>query len=216
EKKKKKEEKDREKRDKEKDKPKKKNTSAYQVFCKEYRVNINAEQPGLVFGELSKKLAEVWKSMPEKDKRVRSQKAQYLQHKQNKAEATTIKHKSTTDNKPKAVFSITAAAGTSMVPLNKTSSTVSLSPARAPEVDPIDAAAHLQLLGESLSLIGHRLQETEGMVAVSGSLSVLLDSILCALGPLACLTAQIPQLNGCPRNVLSTTLDNIAYIMPGL
>lgn len=37
----------------------------------------------------------------------------------------------------------------------------SLSPARIPEVDPIDAAAHLQLLGESLSLIGHRLQETE-------------------------------------------------------
>lgn len=39
--------------------------------------------------------------------------------------------------------------------------TVSLSPARVPDVDPIDAAAHLQLLGESLSLIGHRLQETE-------------------------------------------------------
>eukprot|EP00066_Takifugu_rubripes_P012667 XP_011601933.1 PREDICTED: HMG domain-containing protein 4 [Takifugu rubripes] len=218
EKKKKKEDKDREKREKEKDKPKKKNTSAYQVFCKEYRVNINAEQPGLVFGELSKKLAEVWKAMPEKDKLVWRQKAQYLQHKQNKAEATTVKHKIVTDNKKQScVFSITAAAtGTGIVPVNKTSSTVSLSPARAPEVDPIDAAAHLQLLGESLSLIGHRLQETEGMVAVSGSLSVLLDSILCALGPLTCLTAQIPQLNGCPRNVLSTTLDNIAYIMPGL
>lgn len=39
-------------------------------------------------------------------------------------------------------------------------------------------------------------------MAVSGSLSVLLDSILCALGPLTCLTAQVPQLNGCPRNVL--------------
>ncbi|KAK1875581.1 HMG domain containing protein 4 [Dissostichus eleginoides] len=77
-----------------KDKPKKKNTTAYQVFCKEYRVNINAEQPGLVFGELSKKLAEVWKAMPEKDKLVWKQKAQYLQHRQNKAEATTIKHKS--------------------------------------------------------------------------------------------------------------------------
>lgn len=64
-----------------------------------------------------------------------------------------------------AVFSITA-AGTSMVPLNKTSNTVSLSPARAPEVDPIDAAAHLQLLGESLSLIGHRLQETEVNFAI--------------------------------------------------
>ncbi|XP_075888673.1 HMG domain-containing protein 4a [Nelusetta ayraudi] len=211
EKKKKKEERDREKHEKDKEKPKKKNTSAYQVFCKEYRVNINAEQPGLVFGELSKKLAEVWKAMPEKDKLVWRQKAQYLQHKQNKAEATTVKHKSVTETKSKA-----SAIGTGVVSPSRAPAAVALSPARVPEVDPIDAAAHLQLLGESLSLIGHRLQETEGMVAVSGSLSVLLDSILCALGPLTCLTAQIPQLNGCPRNVLSNTLDNIAYIMPGL
>ena len=43
------------------------------------------------------------------------------------------------------------------------SSTVVLSssPVKVPETDPIDVAAHLQLLGESLSLIGHRLQETE-------------------------------------------------------
>ncbi|XP_047428537.1 HMG domain-containing protein 4a isoform X2 [Mugil cephalus] len=211
EKKKKKEEKDKEKHEKEKEKPKKKNTTAYQVFCKEYRVNINAEQPGLVFGELSKRLAEVWKAMPEKDKLVWRQKAQYLQHKQNKAEATTVKHKTSSESKSKVV-----GTGSGMVSPSRASGTVSLSPARVPDVDPIDAAAHLQLLGESLSLIGHRLQETEGMVAVSGSLSVLLDSILCALGPLTCLTAQIPQLNGCPRNVLSNTLDNIAYIMPGL
>lgn len=51
--------------------------------------------------------------------------------------------------------------GTGMVSPNKAPGTVSLSPARVPDVDPIDAAAHLQLLGESLSLIGHRLQETE-------------------------------------------------------
>ncbi|XP_041943619.1 HMG domain-containing protein 4a isoform X3 [Alosa sapidissima] len=212
EKKKKKEEKDRDKHDK--DKPKKKNATAYQVFCKEYRVNINAEQPGLVFGELSKKLAEVWKQLPEKDKLVWKQKAQYLQHKQNKAEATTVKRKSSASDGSRSKGSSKGlAAGLSP---GRASLGASLSPARVPEVDPIDAAAHLQLLGESLSLIGHRLQETEGMVAVSGSLSVLLDSILCALGPLTCLTAQIPQLNGCPRNVLSKTLDNIAYIMPGL
>lgn len=42
----------------------------------------------------------------------------------------------------------------------------------------------------------------QGMVAVSGSLSVLLDSIICALGPLACLTTQLPELNGCPKQVL--------------
>ncbi|MCJ8739317.1 hypothetical protein PDJAM_G00045830 [Pangasius djambal] len=208
-KKKKKEEKERDKHDK--DKKKKKSTTAYQVFCKEYRANINAEQPGLVFGELSKKLAEVWKHLPEKDKQIWKQKAQYLQHKQIKAEATTVKQKtSSTDNKIKSSSKVVG-MGAGLTTPSRSSLTI-----RVPEVDPIDAAAHLQLLGESLSLIGHRLQETEGMVAVSGSLSVLLDSILCALGPLTCLTAQVPQLNGCPRSVLSSTLDNIAYIMPGL
>ncbi|XP_076853332.1 HMG domain-containing protein 4a [Brachyhypopomus gauderio] len=214
EKKKKKEEKDRDKH--EKDKPKKKSTTAYQVFCKEYRVNINAEQPGLVFGELSKKLAEVWKQLPDKDKQVWKQKAQYLQHKQNKAEASTIRQKSSSSEIKSKGSSKGVGVATGLATGGRSSLSMSLSPARVPEVDPIDAAAHLQLLGESLSLIGHRLQETEGMVAVSGSLSVLLDSILCALGPLTCLTAQVPQLNGCPRTVLSNTLDNIAYIMPGL
>nr|XP_032630792.1 HMG domain-containing protein 4 [Chelonoidis abingdonii] len=219
EKKKKKEEKEKEKAEKaekDKEKPKKKNMSAYQVFCKEYRVTIVAEHPGIDFGELSKKLAEVWKQLPEKDKLVWKQKAQYLQHKQNKAEATTVKRKaSSSEGAPK----VKASPAGMLSPHKKSpSSTVVLSssPAKAPDTDPIDVAAHLQLLGESLSLIGHRLQETEGMVAVSGSLSVLLDSIICALGPLACLTTQLPELNGCPKQVLSNTLDNIAYIMPGL
>ncbi|XP_060550526.1 HMG domain-containing protein 4 isoform X2 [Pantherophis guttatus] len=200
----------------EKEKPKKKNMSAYQVFCKEYRVNIVAEHPGIDFGELSKKLAEVWKQLPEKDKLVWKQKAQYLQHKQNKAEATTVKRKAmSSEGSPKLKASLTSVP--SPHKKSPTSTMVlSSSPVKVPETDPIDVAAHLQLLGESLSLIGHRLQETEGMVAVSGSLSVLLDSIICALGPLTCLTSQLPELNGCPKHVLSNTLDNIAYIMPGL
>ncbi|KTG41383.1 hypothetical protein cypCar_00026901 [Cyprinus carpio] len=231
EKKKKKEEKDRDRHDK--DKPKKKNTTAYQVFCKEYRVNINAEQPGLVFCDFS----QWWDSDANPlfvlflAPKVWRQKAQYLQHKQNKAEAMSVKRKTLTTPDSKSKGSSKAVSlGAGLAPQGRSS--LSLSPARVPDVDPIDAAAHLQLLGESLSLIGHRLQETEGMVAVSGSLSVLLDSILCALGPLTCLTAQVPQLNGCPRNILlickvydfntsptflqSNTLDNIAYIMPGL
>ncbi|XP_023572977.1 HMG domain-containing protein 4 isoform X2 [Octodon degus] len=214
ERKKKKEERDRERERGEK--PKKKNMSAYQVFCKEYRVSIVAEHPGIDFGELSKKLAEVWKQLPEKDKLIWKQKAQYLQHKQNKAEATTVKRKASVSEGSTKVRAPSAGV---LSPQKKSLPTTVLfpaSPARAPETEPIDVAAHLQLLGESLSLIGHRLQETEGMVAVSGSLSVLLDSIICALGPLACLTTQLPELNGCPKQVLSNTLDNIAYIMPGL
>lgn len=106
-------------------------------------------------------------------------------------------------------------------------------------IKPIDVAAHLKLLGESLTIIGERLKEHEvssarlgspipaslpsfwwlqGQIAVSGSLSVLLDSLLCALGPLMCLTQQVPELQaGCcsPEQLLST-LDNVAFIMPGL
>ncbi|XP_053325172.1 HMG domain-containing protein 4 [Spea bombifrons] len=207
---------DKKKKKEETDKPKKKNMSAYQVFSKEYRGSIIAEHPGIDFGELSKKLAEVWKQLPEKDKLAWKQKAQYLQHKQNKAEATTVKRKSSSSEAtPKSKGSPSGVSS----PHKKSPSSVlsfSSSPAKVPDTEPIDVAAHLQLLGESLSLIGHRLQETEGMVAVSGSLSVLLDSILCALGPLVCLTSHVPQLNACPKQVLSNTLDNIAYVMPGL
>ncbi|XP_032869401.1 HMG domain-containing protein 4 isoform X2 [Amblyraja radiata] len=225
EKKKKKEEKDKEKI--EKPEKKKKNISAYQLFCKEYRVNIVAEHPGIDFGELSKKLAEVWKQLPDKDKQVWKQKCQYLQHKQNKAEAMTVKRKLTdslddTTVKQKGKQNSSSLPGM-VIPQKKSAHSVGLggislssSPVKMPDADPIDVAAHLQLLGESLSLIGHRLQETEGMVAVSGSLSVLLDSIICALGPLTCLTAQVDHLNGCPKETLAHTLDNIAYIMPGL
>ncbi|XP_072348139.1 HMG domain-containing protein 4a isoform X1 [Scyliorhinus torazame] len=227
EKKKKKEEKDKEKV--EKPEKKKKNMSAYQLFCKEYRINIVSEHPGIDFGELSKKLAEVWKQLPDKEKQVWKQKCQYLQHKQNKAEAMTVKRKLTdlleeTATKQKGRQNSSSLSGmvtshkksSHLVGLGASSHSSSSSPIKMPDIDPIDVAAHLQLLGESLSLIGHRLQETEGMVAVSGSLSVLLDSIICALGPLTCLTAQVDCLNGCPKEVLAHTLDNIAYIMPGL
>ncbi|NP_001025555.1 HMG box-containing protein 4 [Xenopus tropicalis] len=207
---------DKKKKKEDPEKPKKKNMSAYQVFSKEYRGSIIAEHPGIDFGELSKKLAEVWKQLPEKDKLAWKQKAQYLQHKQNKAEATTVKRKSSSSES--AARSKGSSSGLPSPNKKSPTSVVSFStsPAKVPDTEPIDVAAHLQLLGESLSLIGHRLQETEGMVAVSGSLSVLLDSILCALGPLVCLTSHVPQLNACPKQILSNTLDNIAYVMPGL
>ena len=80
----------------------------------------------------------------------------------------------------------------------------------------LELAAHLTLLGESLSVIGGRLREHEGQIAVSGSLSVLLDSLLCSLGPLVCLTQRVPELDGADPDTLASILDNVAYIMPGL
>jgi len=95
-------------------------------------------------------------------------------------------------------------------------SNVSSSMYRVTGTEPLDAAAHLKLLGESLSMIGERLCKHEGQIAVSGSLSVLLDSLLCATAPLLCLTQQVPELNGIPQDTLKKILDNVAYIMPGL
>ena len=83
-------------------------------------------------------------------------------------------------------------------------------------VQPIEIAAHLTLLGESLQIIGERLTEHEGQIAVSGSLSVLLDSLLCAMGPLICLTQYVPELNGAREEDLKQIVDNVAFIMPGL
>nr|XP_046267441.1 uncharacterized protein LOC124071044 isoform X2 [Scatophagus argus] len=81
---------------------------------------------------------------------------------------------------------------------------------------PVSTAAHLHLLGESLSLIGQHLQETNKMVNMSSSLSLLLDSLLCALAPLICLTVEIPELRSCTQHTLASTLENIAYLMPGM
>ncbi|XP_041452131.1 uncharacterized protein LOC111074369 [Drosophila obscura] len=91
-------------------------------------------------------------------------------------------------------------------------------PSEKSNIAAIDAAAHLKLLGESLTVIGERLKKHNGHVALSGSLSVLLDSLLCSMGPLLCMTTQIPGLENKPqlRNNLANTLDNIAYVMPGL
>ncbi|XP_039512530.1 HMG box-containing protein 4-like [Pimephales promelas] len=213
---------------------KKKVLTAYQIFYKEYRNSILEEEPGLDFGDLSKRLADAWKQLPEGDKQVWRERSEYLQRKQ-KESVKHVKHvkqqqaprplKDSSRVKGPPPCAVAPAGGVVVlkrpeVPVtpvqNGTANAPAFSPLRDPDVDPIDAAAHLQLLGESLSLIGRRLQETEGMVTVSGSLSVLLDSVLCALGPLACLTTQVPELNGCPHHVLSNTLDNIAYVMPGL
>ncbi|XP_016526754.1 uncharacterized protein hmgxb4b isoform X2 [Poecilia formosa] len=81
---------------------------------------------------------------------------------------------------------------------------------------PVSAAAHLHLLGESMSLIGSHLEETNKRVCMSGSLSLFLDSLLCALAPLMCLTTQIPELTSCSEHTLTSTLENVAYVMPGL
>lgn len=83
-----------------------------------------------------------------------------------------------------------------------------------PEI--VNLAAHLTLVGESLSMIGERLMEHQVQIEVSGGLSVMLDSLLCAMGPLICLTMKVPGIEGVKQTTRDQILDNCAFIMPGL
>lgn len=222
---------------------KRKRLTAYTMWCNSVRYKVLNENPGIDFAQLSRRLGEIWQSVPAKDKMAWKRKA--------KREARKLLGKGlliTTGKGGGSSQSQTSVSGAQAVPSssttpppiyhppirhhsgkhhssNNSAATVSAakqqedqsgSPSKMLGIDPIDTAAHLKLVGDSLSIIGIRLQEHRGLIAVQGSLSVLLDSLLCAVGPLMCLTTQVPELNGCSAKTHTRVLDNIAYIMPGL
>lgn len=183
--------------------------TAYMLWCREYRQKIVRETPNMDFATISRRLGEVWQTLPEKTKLNWRRQAKNLSGKTGKSTNNLINTGKQSE-------------GSRSKLLNKQNSSKSLeSPSASyslisvPGTAPIDVAAYLKLLGESLGNIGQRLTEHEGQIAVSGSLSVLLDSTLSVLGPLLCLTSQVKELNGCDKEVLEDIMDNIAYIMPG-
>ncbi|GLV35878.1 uncharacterized protein CBL_09904 [Carabus blaptoides fortunei] len=197
--------------------------TAYMMWAREVRAELLRVNPEMDFSAMSKKLGELWATVPSNEKfnwRRRAKRANNkvlaLDSSSNEAAA---KMKSTgLPVKGNIVSGPVSPPDGAKVKQTSSSATAAGDVAiyKVTGTQPIDVAAHLELLGESLRIIGERLKEHEGQIAVSGSLSVLLDSLLCALGPLMCLTQQVPELNSCPPDQLAQTLDNIAYIMPGL
>lgn len=246
--------------------------TAYMLWAKEIRQELMKANPELDFSQTSKKLGELWATVPFNEKYIWKRRAKRLAAKggvrpdkfqqgagstggtvistantimtsvvtNKKAKSTPARKFINKQQQPPSVTPMNQqitqnnhTVSTSVLPVSPTEPTVSRSnksaaaglvsePVVGPGLykvvgtQPIDVAAHLRLLGESLSIIGERLKEHEGQIAVSGSLSVLLDSLLCVLGPLLCLTQQVPEMNVCPQQQLTKMLDNIAYIMPGL
>ncbi|KAL5022617.1 hypothetical protein ScPMuIL_001772 [Solemya velum] len=203
-------------------KKKKRPPTAYTMWCNQHRARIVSDNPGIDFATLSRRLGEIWQGLPAKEKLSWKRKAKRIANKVNKG-STMI---STGKNKRVDLFHATKSAAAGGVPplrqqpatpkAVRPSDEIMPSPVKGLGAEPVDVSAHLKLLGESLSIIGMRLQEHKGMIAVQGSLSVLLDSMLCACGPLVCLTSQVPELDGCSQQTHLNTLDNIAYYMPGL
>lgn len=211
----------------EKKEKKKKRLTAYTMWCNSMRNKVLQDSPELDFAQLSKRLGEIWQGLPSRDKMSWKRKA--------KKEARKLLGKGLLIRTGKFA---PPAPGSSRPPIHhlppgqqkaaKQEEQAALLRIGMPlamndatrdggsGIEPIDVAAYLKLVGESLSIIGMRLQEHRGMIAVQGSFSVLLDSLLCALGPLMCLTTQVPELHGCPAETHNRTLDNLAYFMPGL
>ncbi|XP_058800711.1 HMG box-containing protein 4-like [Phymastichus coffea] len=210
--------------------------TAYMLWSKEARQQLVEHHPNLDFATISKKLGELWATVPNLEKHNWKKRAKRLQlrstNQNNKLPQSSrqfINKLGTAINRenaaPKTINLGVPTIGNKLYVspphLNKSGKDLNdahlgLGGYKVTGTQPIDVAAHLALLGESLTLIGKRLKEHEGQITVSGSLPLLLDSLLCALGPLLCLTQQIPEMNGAEPQVLSSTLENVAYIMPGL
>ncbi|XP_071444152.1 HMG box-containing protein 4 isoform X2 [Hetaerina americana] len=226
--------------------------TAYMLWAKEVRQEILRVNPDMDFATISKRLGELWATVPTNEKYNWKRRAKRLAVKGNrmgvidtarwKSPPARNKFLNKTGSRPvdrassrwqnashgqqRATQPAAQQATPPSVPTNESSSgpvagvvdpTVGTGLYKVVGTQPVDVAAHLGLLGESLMIIGERLTEHEGQIAVSGSLSVLLDSLLCAIGPLLCLAQQIPEAaHACPQHTLSKILDNIAYVMPGL
>ncbi|GFR80122.1 HMG box-containing protein 4 [Elysia marginata] len=207
--------------------------TAYMLFCNTHRPGIVNQNPGIEFAGISKKLGEMWQTLSTKQKLQWRRKAQRRMKKGSNLISTgkaAAAKDSTSQGPHNIVLLPPGGASTPTAGLASAASGIryinalNRSPGESPQsptklnfsIEPVDVAAHLKLLGESLSIIGMRLQEHKGMIAVQGSLSVLLDSLLCACGPLLCLTQQVPDMDGCDPLVHGQTLDSVAYVMPGL
>lgn len=197
--------------------------TAFMLWAKTVRNQVEELNPGIDFAATRTRLGEMWEILPDSDKYNWKRRANTLSLKtaaveqqhvsaQIKAKPPLSSGEGLVGNSPILAAAI---SGSKPHQLQK-ESTAASGLYKVTGTEPIDAAAHLKLLGESLSTIGERLCEHEGQIAVSGSLSVLLDSLLCATAPLLCLTQQVPELDGVPQETLKKILDNIAYIMPGL
>ncbi|XP_011503703.1 PREDICTED: HMG box-containing protein 4-like isoform X2 [Ceratosolen solmsi marchali] len=204
--------------------------TAYMLWSKEMRLELLKDCPTMDFTSISKRLGELWAMVPNMEKYNWSNRAKRLAEKNQtispkKFISKTNQIKSCLSNSPKKNLEISRLPESIKV-LPFQSSRNGKEAIRDPikemnifrdiELQPIDIAAYLKLLGESLTVIGEKLKEHNGQITVSGSLSVLLDSLLCALGSLICLSQQIPIIGHRNAISLSKTLENIAYIMPGL
>ncbi|XP_053622150.1 HMG box-containing protein 4 isoform X2 [Plodia interpunctella] len=201
--------------------------TAYMLWAKEARNELLRKHPDMDFSAISKRLGEMWAnvnynerySWRRKAKRYAIQKEQQTSQLSKIISNPNVRGPHAGPGRPARprLSPPAPAAAQPLVPVSSANSAGAGNAGmyRVAGCGAVDVAAHLRLLGESLAIIGERLKEHEGQIAVSGSVSVLLDTLLCSLAPLLCVSRALPRIAPCAR-LLQDTLHNIAYIMPGL
>ncbi|XP_073965551.1 HMG box-containing protein 4 isoform X2 [Choristoneura fumiferana] len=204
--------------------------TAYMMWAKEARNELLRSHPEMDFSAISKRLGEMWANVnynerylwKRKAKRFAMQKEQSLHSGASKIISNpNVRQPSgfgpgrPPANRAKSQASPTTPPQQALVPVSPAGAAAGAGVYRVTGCGAAEVAAHLRLLGESLAIIGERLKEHEGQIAVSGSVSVLLDTLLCSLAPLLGVCRALPGVAP-PPALLADTLHNIAYIMPGL
>ncbi|CAH2101896.1 unnamed protein product [Euphydryas editha] len=202
--------------------------TAYMMWAKEARNELLRKHPDMDFSAISKRLGEMWANVNYNERYLWKRKAKRfaMQKEQNQPPVNKIisnpsirpspgqgPGRPTTGRAPPRAAPTTP-PHQALVPVSGASS-ANAGVYRMSGCGAAEVAAHLRLLGESLAIIGERLKEHEGQIAVSGSVSVLLDTLLCSLAPLLAVARAVPAIAP-PPALMRDTLHNIAYIMPGL
>nr|CAB3253527.1 Hmgxb4 protein [Phallusia mammillata] len=213
---------------KQEDKDKKqRKASGYMLWSSKMRKQVATQYPGLQFGDVSKKLGDLWKRIPDKEKQMWKYRSVKMANQLEKMQSAPRKRKQGSkmiETGPRkrqvAAPRITQIKDYPLSPYpphRNPEETMrrELSKLSPPSIEPIDAAAHFHLLGESLLAIGRKVRNAGNGSPMGGVIPTMLDSLLCALAPLMSLTNQIPELQGSiPEATLSGTLANIAHFIP--
>ncbi|KAJ8707680.1 hypothetical protein PYW07_011357 [Mythimna separata] len=202
--------------------------TAYMMWAKEARNELLRKHPDMDFSAISKRLGEMWSNVNYNERYLWKRKAKRFAMQKEQSTPSTNKliisnpgrplPQAGPGRPPRATPRPQVAPPTpptqALVPVSSSAAS-SAGMYRVTGCGAVEVAAHLRLLGESLAIIGERLKEHEGQIAVSGSVSVLLDTLLCSLAPLLSVCRALPAIAP-PSRLLQDTLHNIAYIMPGL
>ena len=198
-------------------KVKKPTITGYTLWTKENRPKIQQENPEMDFPAVSRRLGEIWQSLSNNEKLHWKVKAQRMAGRMSSTGTATPEPSpqpssiSPTVRQPKQKSHHSPLPFTTVPQPAEPLTTIENKMRNIP----MTVAAHLKVLGESMSTIGHRLSQQES-ADLSVPLSNLLDSILCSLNSLMFLTCLDPKLNGCPLSTHHRAMDNVAYIMPGI